>query len=429
MIQHETLKTIILGVIGSLIATAITAVCRYAYDHGIFLRIYLTALLVIYKAQQWTASLIKAIIDAAILLSLQLLRFCRLVGYALYLATSFVYFQFELAFGGLLKRKSVVPILALVLIAIQMQKIQMWEPDPRSSPSVQVVFEPYDSDDSNYESGNKTVHLKKAPPGTWSYRITHDWDSRSGGMEIFRNKKRVFVGGSQCFLTVFRFHEGEQAINETSDDLVSGELKTDDITGDGIPDLLLLSESEGSSGYREYSLISLGEEVEEIYSQHGCHCEVHFEDLDSDGIYEAIIEDLGLITGYIGAGIHPTGPISKVILKHDATGFHFATDLMRQPTPTDNEIYAEARKASRERRLEDRLTDDTYEYIIKLVYAGNGELARRFVQLVFSDALTDEKESYWRSIRGGILQTPYRKEIAALNKWEIEQYASAECTE
>lgn len=428
MAHPESLRTFLISVAASLLAAILFELCRYAYQHGLIQRIYLTILLGIERVKRWAAFSLSLGTHGAKIIFLHFIRTCIASKRAFHRAAHGTYSSFDDTFGSFLKTKRAVFVISLALVASLLQDSLISEPERRLSRSEEIAFETFAGDDVTYKRQNRSVHLKKAPPGTWSYRITSDWDTRLGTLELFRNRLPVFATQQGDFLTVVRFDGGEQVINDsTNSTILSGELRTEDITGDSIPDLLLITESSGTSGYRYYSLMSLGEQVEEIYSQDGCHFELKFEDLEGDGIYEAITQDLALITGYIGAGIHPTGPVIDVILKHDGTGFQFATTLMKQRAPTEAALYAEARKARQQRAREERLTDDVYEFIVKLVYSGNGEVAHRFVRLVFSEASPNTIEFNWYTIYEEMMHSPHWTEIASLNKWEVDQYAFKEC--
>lgn len=430
MTHPDELRGFVLSIASSLLAAILFQLGLYAYRRGIFRKIYTTARLGVSKAQQWGVFVFRALFDVTELLSLQLSRFLRITVRGLHWAINVVYLSLDQSFGTLLKLKPMLLTLLLAIIALHMQQPEVLKPTTRLA-SAQIDFEPYWSASKEDEKQNKPVYLKKAPPGIWTYRIKRDKNDSSGSLDLFLNNRPVFAIDGGDFLTVMRFtNGGEEDINDPiSEETFSGVLETSDITGDGIPELLLLEESAGSDGYRKYSLLSLGDHIEQIYSQDGCHCELRFEDLDKDGICEAIITDLALITDYIGAGIHPTGPSVEIVLNYSSGGFHYATNLMKQPAPLENEVSHEAAKAIAERRLAGRLMDDTYSYILKLVYSGNGELAHRFVHLVFFDAPPNEREFCWYSIYGGVMHTPYRTEIAALNKWALDQYEFKECPE
>lgn len=412
------------GVVASLIAGIIIELCRYAHRHGLIQNIFAGALFIIKRVQLWAAAIFKIFSDYVKLQFLLLSMYCRLASQTFHLTVKFVCFLFADTLG-LLKVKGVAFVLLFAIVS-QMQETLVKQPEPQLPGAENIAFESRYSDE-DYKLRNRPVRLKKSPPGVWSYRITDDWDTRTGTLELFRNNQPIFVTQRGDYLTVFRFDEGQEAIdNPGSDNIFSGELQTEDITGDGIPDLLLLIQSSGTSGYREYSLLSLGEKVKEIYSQSDCGADLRFEDLDGDDRYEAVTEDFTLVTGYVGA-IHPTGPAINVILKHEDTGFLFSTNLMRKPGPTEAELYAEARRAIEKRAREVRVTDDTYAYILNLVYGGNGELARRFVHLIFPDITPGEREFYWYSLFGKMSNSPYWTEIAALNNWKPDQYFFEEC--
>jgi hypothetical protein len=212
----------------------------------------------------------------------------------------------------------------------------------------------------------------------------------------------------------------------------AGPLKVKDVTGDGVPDLLVVDDSGGSSGQMTYTLLSLRDPVEKTFSTDEWIGEMRWtlEDSDGDGVIEAVGPDFPMAIREEGS--HYYGPETNVRLKYQEGKFVFDSRLMRHKPPPRNEFLAEVERAKPGRgdlealefsNYTSAMSDSAFAYALKLVYSGNGELAHQFVDLVFSDTPKNQRDYLWSCFYTNMMQDPYWSEISSMNHWSNDRYA------
>jgi hypothetical protein len=272
-------------------------------------------------------------------------------------------------------------------------------------------------------------------PGEWTYRGARS-EYQGTKLEIFHNGQKAFSYDTADLLDFVTFSDSDHNDGGYSDIFVegAGEIQTKDITGDGVPDVLLVEDCGCSAATMNYTLLSLGRQVKETFSTDDWRGEMQWqlEDIDGDGVYEAIGPEFPIMIRE--EGFTSVGPGVEVILKYYEGGFTFASDLMRHAPPNRSEFLAEVEKAKQElgdyeipldsaSYYTNALTDSAFAYAINLIYTGNGELAHKFINLVLAEKTPEQRDFLWTSFYTNLTESPYWPQIAAMNHWSVDQYA------
>jgi hypothetical protein len=187
-----------------------------------------------------------------------------------------------------------------------------------------------------------------------------------------------------------------------------------DITGDGLPDLIVEVYSGGAHCCFEYLIVSLGEEVKKVDTIYGGNSSFEFKDLNGDGIYEAIGND---DTFAYWEAPYAESPMPSVILKFDGRKYAIS-DLMKRPAPSNEQLVARLEQLSRDQG-ESRwgIPPSTWGYMLELIYSGNGDLAWKFCDMMWAKRGKGNKEDFLSEFRKKLAESPYWDGIKSLNGW------------
>lgn len=244
---------------------------------------------------------------------------------------------------------------------------------------------------------------------------------------LYKNRLKLFRQGQEVYSKedegrgYINVHFSEQILEGSSSQMIDGIVKGKDITGDGILDVVLEENCACSAGIKYYSIISMGDKVESVFEE-STIANWSFEDIDKDGIYELITEDLsfGRDYGWVPARERYSPP---VILKFKDGKFRFATNLMKENPPLKSAFISNLEKAKAESEDGKKLTAEAKQYMVQLAYSGNGNSAREFLNLVLTKASDNEKNFFWNyEFIGDIASSNYWEDLKIMNKWNTEEY-------
>jgi hypothetical protein len=212
-----------------------------------------------------------------------------------------------------------------------------------------------------------------------------------GGEEVF--SKNV---GQYWFITVAR---GKQ----------TGTLKepsTADVTGDGIPDLVIEQSPRRLACCWSYTVLSLGPTFKEVASAGGFPSPMTFEDVNKDGRYELVGDDWTFFSWYASP---------RLILHLDKGEYRLATNLMRKRAPTNAELAAKARENKTATLYAGfPVPPEIYRDMLDLIYSGNAPAAWKLLdQVLPSDDAA--KKKFVEEITEQLKKSPYGAEILAMN--------------
>lgn len=175
-----------------------------------------------------------------------------------------------------------------------------------------------------------------------------------------------------------------------------------DITGDGVPDVVVETFTGGIHCCTQAVVLGLGDALRIHGTIDGADGDVEFEDLDRDGVLEARINDWRFAYWRDYPFAETQAP--EVVLRFKDGGYRPACDLMREAAPDSTTLRARARE------LRDDWDDgdppaDLYGYAVDLVYQGHADLAWRFLDLAWPSGIPGEAE-FVRDLRAQLSNSP-----------------------
>ena len=190
----------------------------------------------------------------------------------------------------------------------------------------------------------------------------------------------------------------------------------DDITGEGVPDLIIQEYSGGAHCCSTQYWFELNEEtgVLPLGKLEGLHCDFVFDDIDRDGCWEAIGWDWMFAywnTCFAGS------PAPEVVMRYYMGRFVVATDLMRKPPPGEGDLAEKIRRvrlAPEDGDWESSIPPvDYWTVLLDLLYTGNVETAEYFAEAAWaSDTLSRRK--FLGGFYQQLTESPYWPELRSL---------------
>lgn len=159
----------------------------------------------------------------------------------------------------------------------------------------------------------------------------------------------------------------------------------EDITGDGVGDLIVSDYSGGAHCCTTYHILSLAPDaVSELQTIDTGNSGANFHDIDGDGLPEMITADNAF--AYWNAP-YVESPMPGVVLKWVDGRFQVAGDLMREPAPDDVTLASDAQAIREDPDWAARIAADPsavppadlWREMLNLIYAGHADLAWRFL--------------------------------------------------
>lgn len=186
-----------------------------------------------------------------------------------------------------------------------------------------------------------------------------------------------------------------------------------DITGDGIPDAILMNEEEGSHGPIIYYIFHMGlGDPLRVTVLDGGDCGIAFKDLDGDGVFELKTCDMAFMSWHGGPG-YSARP--HVTLRYQNGIYVYDTVRMRQPMPPATLMSQGVARIQKDEAWQQEAPYDIPQFLIKVLtdmaYSGNIAGAHQFLDLAWpanrsgKDAFAAElfecrlrKSQYWPAI-------------------------------
>lgn len=217
--------------------------------------------------------------------------------------------------------------------------------------------------------------------GDWVLRVIHDTTANERVFDLRRRSRRAWAvrAANIRLLHVAR-----------------------DITGDGIPDVVVEQFSGGMHCCTQSTVLGLGPELKDYGTINGADGEVEFEDVDGDGVLEARVGDWRFAYWREYAFVETQVP--DVILRYAPDGYHPACDLMRTDPPDSAALAARARELSDGWAAGDPPAD-IWGYAVDLVYQGHAQLAWRFLDLAWPARISG-KDEFVRELRARLQDSP-----------------------
>lgn len=253
------------------------------------------------------------------------------------------------------------------------------------------------------ENNQRTI---RATFGDYVFSIHHNRRSSEGEFHIFRNGTEVYSESGEEFEIIDVSGSDGQA---TRSERV---IIPKDITGDGTPDLIVSSFSNGAHCCFRTIIFSIGDTFKKIGEINGENSMVEFRDIDHDGVPEVIALDW--VFQYWNAPFSDS-PAAEVILKYD-NGYRLAIELMKKPLPSKTEY--EAKAAVVKKLLQTHgLHPSLWAFMLKLIYTGNGDAALQFAVDAWPDGMAG-REAFLADFMKRLHQSQYWSGIRDLNEWK-----------
>lgn len=277
---------------------------------------------------------------------------------------------------------------------------------PSRSPSQTATPKPTGSPSDVLHESDERVY------GDYTLRIAHTVDDQGsrGSLVVFKKAEPVYT------LTGNRFFFGHVYSDEPALDnelIAIGK----DITGNGAPNAVVSEWSGGAHCCFTFHIYELGTSFREVATLDAGHGDLaHFASLDADAGLEFVTSDWTFASWRTGFAQSPAPP---VILRFKDGAYGLALDLMRKPRPSQDVLIAEARKVRNDPAWTPKAQPPSlWDYMLQLIYGGNGRLAREFLDKAWPMSIPG-KEEFYRDFRATLSQSPYWKAILKLNDGQI----------
>jgi hypothetical protein len=184
-----------------------------------------------------------------------------------------------------------------------------------------------------------------------------------------------------------------------------------DITGNGIPELYIRGWSGGSHCCYHNYIIELSNPLSILFDVDTEDFKISFEDLDKDGIMEILTNESKFSywhTYYVAS------PRPPVILSLQEGKYKADPVFMRKPAPTDMEIRELANDVKGWSGDGSVGPTVAWEYAVDLIYSGNIESARKYVDLAWRDDKSGDfktKDIFWEELSSQIKESPYYNDL------------------
>jgi hypothetical protein len=247
--------------------------------------------------------------------------------------------------------------------------------------------------------GSSSVHFSLSGPSfarcgtSTDYSIAHSLEDAE-----FR------VMDSDLFVALGPFSEQSETVAQWKNG--------DDITGDGVPDLVVTTDSGGSNGVGGIAILQLDlgnpePQVRELFNtqwSHGRLC-----DLDADGVMELRMQD----NTYHFVWNRPNAmrPIANVVLRWTGSGYDIAPALMHRTLVSGDRLRAIAERLKQELIQKAATTPDgTFRNLsavaLQLIYTGNQQAAWWLIDHAWPEEMSG-RESYRQGVITAVTDSAY----------------------
>jgi hypothetical protein len=185
-----------------------------------------------------------------------------------------------------------------------------------------------------------------------------------------------------------------------------------DVTGAGLPDLIVCEDSGGAHCCLTFHILELGPNVQPlatIHAQDGGR----FEDVDHDGLPEFVGADWTFAYWH---ECFADSPAPRIILRYKDGRYVLAADLMCKPAPSAAELadLAVRVSAAKNPNARDEPTSDLWREMLELIYTGHEPLAWDFAEAAWPPGLPDQAR-FLAEFRKHLAQSPYWPDVRALS--------------
>lgn len=251
-------------------------------------------------------------------------------------------------------------------------------------------------------SGKQNLACTDYKINNYIYRLLHDKESGDKYFEILHNEEKVFT--SEMGMS-YEINTGDAAGNLP--------LPGKDITGDGIPDLVVEGYSGGAHCCNDYLIFSLGEQFQKIAHLYGGDSSFEFKDIDGDGVYEIIGRDW---TFAYWETCFAASPAPEIILYYKDNKYKLVCELMRKSHPEFMDTFAkELERVKSDPAWTDEVPPALWGYMLDLIFTGNRKKAYEFFDRAWQGD-KEGKKKFIRKFKTQLSKSPYWREIRKMNR-------------
>jgi hypothetical protein len=220
--------------------------------------------------------------------------------------------------------------------------------------------------------------------------------------EILQGGRRVYMSGFGIGLSFFRLAQTDE--NRKRNNLFA---MGKDITGNGVPNLVVVHHSGGSAGFATYYIFEIGQKFRKIAIIDD-YLGIEFTDLDGDSKLEIVMHDNTFI--YFLA-VPATYRPPHVILRYQDGAYRIAIDLMHKPAPSREDLERRAQQAREDTHWKGWLEhgdvpESLYVPMLELLYSGHPDLAWEFLEMAWPPA-TSGKDAWLSKFRAELKESQY----------------------
>ena len=185
-----------------------------------------------------------------------------------------------------------------------------------------------------------------------------------------------------------------------------------DITGRGVPNLVVSEFSGGAHCCLNFHIFEIGEECREIAVLDAAHGDLaHFEKRSGEKGLVFVANDWAF--AYWNASFAES-PAPEVILRFSDGRYRLAVDLMRRPAPSDETVEEQIRQVHVDRAWEEggrpvRL----WKFMLDLIYTGNATAAREFFEKAWVPGVPGKTE-FLAEFRSQLAKSKYWEDLDSL---------------
>ncbi len=253
-------------------------------------------------------------------------------------------------------------------------------------------------------------------------RIYLNNETGQGRLEILKKGRRIYEQQAEGRFSVYQedredIEYGKSFVKEhkihPKDDYEVVPIGKD-ITGRGIPNLVISEWSGGAHCCYKFYVFELDEKIRTIAVLEVSHGSLsHFADLDGDNVPEFITQDWTY--AYWNTSF-ASSPAPGIILRFGKDNYELAEKLMRQPVLSESEMA---------KRISDIKADETWKTeknpppllwatMLDLIYTGNMNAAWKFFDKAWVKRVKG-KDKFLREFREQLKTSPYWSEIEKMN--------------
>lgn len=188
-----------------------------------------------------------------------------------------------------------------------------------------------------------------------------------------------------------------------------------DITGSGVPELLVAEYSGGAHCCTTYYLYAFKPYFRLLTTIPTLDAGARFEDLDGRPGLEAITADM---TFAYWNTYYAASPKPRVVLAWNGSAYVAAPDLMATPAPDEADLDTQAAAvAASDQWTADTMDPDLWRTMLDLIYGGHADLAWRFLDAAWPTN-RDGKETFRTDFLCQLATSPWWNTIATMDSLE-----------